>query len=1001
MFNHGTTYSQLCLGSFLHKQRLSHATKTAASCDSSNDSTATITAASNYSTATITAQDTAKSIPIDSVCEKPLTKESILETYSDLFTGIGTFPTAPYKFTLKPNAKPARHAPRKVPIHLKEAFREEIDNLVELGILEPVNQPTDWVNSYVIVEKETSIDSSNSHSPNHTIKKKLRICLDPRDLNEALEREPYYSRSVDEIIGKFHNAKVFTIVDMNKGYWMVVLHPDSRKLTTMALEHGRFQWTRLPMGTVVASDIFQRNLDAVYINLPGVTGIADDMIVYGSNEVEHDENLLRFLEVTRKNNLRLNPSKLQFRKKSVNFFGHQWTVAGMKPDPAKVKAITSMEFPEDKETMQSFLGMVNFLNRFSCRLADLSDPLRSLCKANADYKPSQVHLHAFQEIKREFSREIELPYFNPKVETTLQTDASKKGLGAVLIQNGSPVYFASRALSTTEQNYQNLERETLGTIWGMERFHYFLYGKSFKLETDQKPLASIYKKHLIDISPRIQRLVFRSLPYDFNVEWIPGKHIPMADALSRVSPLREENGIQLPIIRINYITGTIPMPSEQMERIKISSANDPTLKDLLKYIADGWPTEKKSLPKQLQLFWNYRDELSVENGLLLKSTRILIPESLRKETLEQIHEGHMGIEKCLLRARESVFWPGISKDIKEIVEKCGTCQANATAQKLPATPSDIPPHAWHTLGSDLFYWKHQDFLVVADYYSKFLLVRRLPGSSTAAIIKELSMIFTEFGRPFIFRSDNGPCYASKEFHDFLNFHGIEHVTSSPHHPQSNGFAEAMVKIAKKQMERSTQERKPWNTGLLEYRCTPLSGTLPSPLELLMNRKPRTSLPQAPGHFQSVPTDSTFIREELVKRQNAQFANQPTSMNQTPVHLDFEPGQPVWVMEPNGKQWKPATIDRPAKEPSSFFVKGQDNSIHRRTQAFIKPRAVTASEAPQETYGTLPDISQPTLSTPVETQPTVASPVKMPTTPAEPRRSSRSTKGVPPARFQPD
>ena len=113
--------------------------------------------------------------------------------------------------------------------------------------------------------------------------------------------------------------------------------------------------------------------------------------------------------------------------------------------------------------------------------------------------------------------------------------------------------------------------------------------------------------------------------------------------------------------------------------------------------------------------------------------------------------------------------------------------------------------------------------------------------------------FTEFGRPFILRSDNGPCYASKEFQDFLAYHGIQHVTSSPHYPQSNGFAEAMVKISKKQMDKSTQERKPWNSGLLEYRCTPLSGTLPLPLEILMNRKPRTSLPQMPGHFQGIST----------------------------------------------------------------------------------------------------------------------------------------------------
>ena len=163
----------------------------------------------------------------------------------------------------------------------------------------------------------------------------------------------------------------------------------------------------------------------------------------------------------------------------------------------------------------------------------------------------------------------------------------------------------------------------------MERFHYFLYGKHFKLETDQKPLASIYRKHLIDISPRIQRLVFRSLPYDFHTEWILGKHIPIADALSRVSPMREENnGIQLPIIRVNYITGNLPVPATQMERIRISTARDSILNNLRKLVADGWPDNKKSLPKPLQVYWNYRDEISLEDGLLLKSTRILILESL-------------------------------------------------------------------------------------------------------------------------------------------------------------------------------------------------------------------------------------------------------------------------------------------------------------------------------------------------------------------------------------
>ena len=224
----------------------------------------------------------------------PLKKQDILRVYSDVFTGIGKFPGPPYKFQLKPNAKPARHALRHVPIHLQEAFHKEIRNLECLGILEPVKEVTEWVNSFVIVEKKVPADSNTE---DHSSQKKLRICLDPRDLNEALEWEPYYTRSIKEILGKFHGMTWFMIANFNKGFWMVELHPKSRKLTTMALDIGRFQWTRLPMGSIMAQDVFQWKLNVIFLSVPGVTGIADDMIIFGKTDQDHDGNLLNFLEV--------------------------------------------------------------------------------------------------------------------------------------------------------------------------------------------------------------------------------------------------------------------------------------------------------------------------------------------------------------------------------------------------------------------------------------------------------------------------------------------------------------------------------------------------------------------------------------------------------------------------------------------------------------------------------------------------------------------------------
>ena len=241
--------------------------------------------------------------------------------------------------------------------------------------------------------------------------------------------------------------------------------------------------------------------------------------------------------------------------------------------------------------------------------------------------------------------------------------------------------FVSRALTGSEKNYQNLERECLATIWGMEKFHYFLYGKEFTLEMDQKPLVSIYKKHMVEISPRIQRLVVRSFPYQpFNVQYRKGVEIPLADVLSRVTPTPvEEDGIQLPIVAVNLITSNLPVNSTEIDLTHAETFKDPTLTLLKDYIHMGWPSDRRMLPQELHTFLNFREDLSMENRLITKGDRILIPSTLRRKVLEQIHDGHLGIEKCMLKARESTFWPGISSDIRETVEKCGICQASSRA----------------------------------------------------------------------------------------------------------------------------------------------------------------------------------------------------------------------------------------------------------------------------------------------------------------------------------
>ena len=206
--------------------------------------------------------------------------------------------------------------------------------------------------------------------------------------------------------------------------------------------------------------------------------------------------------------------------------------------------------------------------------------------------------------------------------------------------------------------------------------------------------------------------------------------------------------------------------------------------------------------------------------------------------LQYIHEGHQGKERCLLWARNTVFWPKITYDIQQLTERCIICQEHGKSQSIIGTTQELPPFPWHTLATDIFYWKRMDFLIVADVFSKYFLVRKLANSSSAAVCAEIATIVTELHLPHIIRSDKVSCYNSKEFQQLLQCCNITHHTSSPHHPRSNGFVERKVGVAKKLMDKAGSEGKLWISGLYEYRVTPQSSSIASPLQLITQRTPR-------------------------------------------------------------------------------------------------------------------------------------------------------------------
>ena len=270
---------------------------------------------------------------------------------------------------------------------------------------------------------------------------------------------------------------------------------------------------------------------------------------------------------------------------------------------------------------------------------------------------------------------------------------------------------------------------------------------------------------------------------------------------------------------------------------------------------------------------------------------------MRAEMLQYIHKGHQGKERCLLWARTTVFWPQIMYDIQELIERCIICQEHGKSQSIIGTTQELPPFPWHTLATDIFYWKRMDFLIVTGVFSKYFLVRKLVNSTSAAVCAEIATIVTELGLPHIIRSGHGPCYNSKEFQQLLQCYNITHHTSSPHHPGSNGFIERMVGVAKKLMDKAGSEGKLWISGLYEYRVAPQSGSIASPLHFITQRTPRKKdLPQLLSTLGAQEMYETC--QELIGRQQ----NKPEKN-----YIKLTLGMPVWVQHRQNTSWEPATV----------------------------------------------------------------------------------------------
>ena len=784
-------------------------------------------------------------------------------------------------------------------------------------------KPTPWISSLVIDPKKNGT---------------LRLCLDPKDLNKAILRENYPLPTIEDVATRLHGAKVFSILDVSCGFWHVELDEASSHITTFHTPFGRYRWKRMPFGISSAPEVFQRRMHELIEDLHGVEVIADDFMVvgFGDNEEQatksHDTNLESFMKRCEEKGIHLNAEKAQLRKHKVPFIGHIATGEGLQVYPAKVKAICEMPPPTDVAAVQRLLGFVQYLSKFLPHLADITKPLRELTQRDTEWVWDEPQESALQALKTVVTRTPVLRYYNSREEVTLQCDASQSGLGAALLQQGQPVAYASRALTSAETRYAQIEKELLAILFACTHFDIYLYGRELvTVETDHKPLESIFLKPLNEAPLRLQRMLLRLQRYSLRVKYKKGDQLFLADTLSRA---------YVPDIcacefsqRLEGIdhASSLALDHDRLQRIRDCSRNDPVISVLRETIQHGWPEQMCDVPECIHPYRGVRDVMTVESTLVFKGHRVVIPQSMRKEMIELAHEAHIGMEGCIRRARESMFWPRMTAEIKDYVGKCDICLMHRASQgKEPLMQHQFADRPWSKVGADLCELPGRMLLVVVDYYSNFVEAERVHKATTSGVTKVLRPLFARYGVPDVLFTDNGPQFDSSEFEHFAKQWGFDHKTSSPGYPQSNGKAENAVKMIKQLFKKCKESGQSQYMALLNWRNTPSEGIGTSPAQCFLGRRCRTKLPLCEALLSPrYPTDkdSQALAAQKVKQKH--YYNR-----QTKLRSPISPGETVRMRLPGEKTWTSGTCTG-LVAPRSYDVQVGERHYQRNRRHILQ------------------------------------------------------------------
>lgn len=706
--------------------------------------------------------------------DQKLELERLLNSYRDCFAfnmkELGC--TTITEMTIRLNDDtPVTYRPYRLPHSERAVVRQIIGELLDNDIIR--ESQSAYASPIVLVRKKNN---------------DFRLCIDYRALNKKTIKDSYPMPVIEDQLDRLSGKSYFTSLDLSSGYYQIPMSEASRHVTAFVTPDGHYEFTRMPFGLVNAPAVFQNMINKALGNRRFELAVPylDDLLSAGKSFTEAFEKLREILNLLRQAGLTLNLKKCFFFQSEIGYLGFEISEQGLRPGSKKIQAVSDFPTPTNVHQVRQFVGLASFFRRFIYNFATIAKPLTKLTKADVSWHWGAEQEESFQNIKAKLITRPILALYDPGYETEVHCDASKVGVGGVLLQRPDkdspfrPVAYFSRQTTQEEQFLHSYELETMAVVLSLQKFRTYLIGIDFTVVTDCNALRSTLTKR--DLIPKIARWWLMLQEFSFTIQYRPGHSMQHADALSRNPIACNDNLDEVEVFHIstNNWLHTVQMTDPRLKQIKTILE---TSSDDLKDITNNYVIRDGKVYRRV--------------GRKLKW---VVPQGARWRICQLNHDeaGHFAFEKTLEKISADYWFPKMKRFVKKYVTSCINCAYNKEISgKKSGYLHPIPkvPAIFHTIHMDHLgpFVKSKrgntHILGVIDGFSKFIFVRAVKNLKSKTTIKVLEEIFATFGCPKIIISDQGTSFTSNEFKSFVESIGVKHILNAVATPRANGQIE--------------------------------------------------------------------------------------------------------------------------------------------------------------------------------------------------------------------